>query len=171
MPFLSFSQKGLIIADMSLSDLLSISGAVLLSLGGGSAIVFALSKWLGGVWANRILENERASLAREQELLVRRRNVYAKLALSMRVFLDSSNKASADQKDAFLAAYDEAALWGAEEAVAELGIFLDMQAQVTNKAASVSQDAMRTQFVHCMTVMRRDCGFPNTEYRHRVVAF
>lgn len=156
---------------MPFADLLSIVGAMLLSFGGGAVIVFALSKWLGGVWAGRILENERATLAREHELLVRRRNVYTKLALSMRVFLGSNVKASPEQQNAFLAAYDEAALWASEAVVAELGTFLEMQVQFKADASAVPQTAMLAGFVHCMTVMRRDCGFPKSTYEHRVVTF
>lgn len=154
-----------------MSELLSLVGAILLSLGGGAAIVFALSKWLGGVWAGRILENERATLTREHELLVRRRNVYTKLALSMRVFLNSGVPATPDQQNAFLAAYDEAALWASEEVVSELATFLDMQVQNKKIPGSASPEAQLAEFVHCITVMRRDCGFPQSQYQHRVVTF
>lgn len=40
-------------------EIFKLIGAVLFSLGGGGAIVFALSSWLGKVWANRILEKEK----------------------------------------------------------------------------------------------------------------
>ncbi len=144
---------------MTLTDLSQIAGTVLLSLGGGAVIVFVLSKWLGGVWAGRILENERAELAREHELLVRRRNVYTKLALSMRVFLKSEKPGTQEQKDSFLAAYDEAALWAAEEVADELGRFIDMLIKHTAKSGSVSNKDIQAEFVRCITVMRRDCGF------------
>jgi hypothetical protein len=45
------------------------AGAVVLSVGGGGAIVLALSSWLGKVWASRILEQDRAKYAREIEEL------------------------------------------------------------------------------------------------------
>jgi hypothetical protein len=51
---------------------LSIAAAVVISLGGGAAIVFGLSSWLGKVWASRILEGEKASLARAAEDRTRR---------------------------------------------------------------------------------------------------
>ena len=41
---------------MSLRDALSVAAAVIASLGGGAAIVLALSNWLGKVWANRLME-------------------------------------------------------------------------------------------------------------------
>jgi hypothetical protein len=42
-----------------MKDALEMATAVLISLGGGSVIVWALSSWLGKVWANRILESDR----------------------------------------------------------------------------------------------------------------
>jgi hypothetical protein len=53
--------------NVDLTEVSKIAGAVLLSLGGGSAIVFACSSWLGKVWAARILENDRLAHARELE--------------------------------------------------------------------------------------------------------
>ena len=54
---------------MTLKEVWEIAGAVILSLGGGGAIVVALSSWLGKVWASRILEEDRAKFARELERL------------------------------------------------------------------------------------------------------
>ncbi|WP_413734017.1 hypothetical protein [Shewanella sp. BJSY2023SW005] len=36
-----------------------VAQAILLSVGGGAAIIFALSSFLGKVWAKRILQNEK----------------------------------------------------------------------------------------------------------------
>jgi len=44
-----------------------VAGAMIFSLGGGAAIVLALSSWLGKVWANRILEKEKAEHSKEIE--------------------------------------------------------------------------------------------------------
>ena len=153
-----------------MNDLLSIVGAISLSLGGGAAIVFALSKWLGGVWVGRILEHERAVAAKEQELLIRRRNVYAKLALSMRVFLNSGAPSPNDKKTDFLQAYDEAALWASEEVITEIANFLDLLTKHASNGA-VDQQTLKAAFVNCITAMRRDCGFPTSQYQHRVVSF
>jgi hypothetical protein len=49
---------------MTIQDILATAGAVILSLGGGALIVLAFSTWLGKVWADRILEKERAELHR-----------------------------------------------------------------------------------------------------------
>lgn len=47
---------------MSWEDGFRFSTAILTSLGGGAAIVFAFSSWLGKVWAARILDKERHDL-------------------------------------------------------------------------------------------------------------
>jgi hypothetical protein len=56
---------------MTLADIYSVAVAVIVSLGGGALLVFALSSWLAKVWANRILEKEKASYAAEIEQLRR----------------------------------------------------------------------------------------------------
>lgn len=45
---------------MGIMEILQVAGAIIVSLGGGTALVFGLSSWLGKVWANRILENEKS---------------------------------------------------------------------------------------------------------------
>ncbi|HBW35631.1 hypothetical protein [Desulfosporosinus sp. BICA1-9] len=42
-----------------MKEIFQLIGAVIFSLGGAGAIIFALSSWLGKVWANRILEEEK----------------------------------------------------------------------------------------------------------------
>jgi hypothetical protein len=49
-----------------------VASAVLVALGGGAAIVFAFSSWLGKVWANRILEQERVKYSQQLEELKQR---------------------------------------------------------------------------------------------------
>jgi hypothetical protein len=45
---------------MSWLEAAKIGSVVLTSLGGGAAIVIALSSWLGKVWATRLMQNEQA---------------------------------------------------------------------------------------------------------------
>ncbi len=52
---------------MSWEDILKLFGAAIFSLGGGGIIVFALSSWLGKVWAGRILGKETHRLTMELE--------------------------------------------------------------------------------------------------------
>ncbi|EPC3543473.1 hypothetical protein ACRZCT_003096 [Aeromonas hydrophila] len=54
---------------MELKELLEIAGVILGSLGGGAAIIFGFSSWLGKVWANRLMEKEKAEHTRELESL------------------------------------------------------------------------------------------------------
>ncbi len=110
---------------MNFSDLLEICGAILLSLGGGAVIVFALSKWLGGVWAARILLNEDAHKQQVFEALVRRRNIYTKLATSLRVLLKKHEHEGPDLREEFLRAYDEASVWAPDQVMNAVGNLLD----------------------------------------------
>lgn len=48
------------------TEAFEIANAVLLALGGGGAIVLALSSWIGKLWAERLLTNER--LKNEKQL-------------------------------------------------------------------------------------------------------
>lgn len=45
------------------SEVFSIAGAMIGSVGGAAFIIVALSTWLGKVWANRILEQDRLKYA------------------------------------------------------------------------------------------------------------
>lgn len=54
---------------MAWSDVLKVVLGVLASLGGGGAIVLAMSGYIGKIWAARILERERAQHAKELEEL------------------------------------------------------------------------------------------------------
>ncbi|EHG1305008.1 hypothetical protein ABVY47_004543 [Vibrio parahaemolyticus] len=147
---------------MDFKVILEIVGAIGLSLGGGAVLVFALSKWLGDLWAKRILENERANLTREYELLVRRRDVYTNLMVAMRVFVNSGTPASPQEKADFLKAYDLAALWASEDVVIQMSQFMD---------SLIKGTPSKDEFLACITEMRKDCGFPNTKYEHKVVYF
>lgn len=54
---------------MSIVEIVSIGASVILSFGGAGAIILALSAWLGKVWANRIMEQDRAKYAEDIETL------------------------------------------------------------------------------------------------------
>lgn len=45
---------------MTASDFASIAAYLFGSIGGGAALVFALSSWLGKIWAQRIMDSDRA---------------------------------------------------------------------------------------------------------------
>lgn len=62
--------------------------------------------------------------------------------------------------------------------MAEVGKFLDMlvvhiagKPHMNDQALRASNEALCAEYAHCITVMRRDCGFPETGYAHRIVSF
>lgn len=168
------------------STIWSTALAVIASLGGGGLFVFALSSWLGKVWATRIAETERARFAREfenyrnelqqlsderRDALSRKRDVYGKVAASMRVFLAGSRPASDAEKRDFLLAFDQAALWASENVVTTLGFFLEQSIRNTNQPGSVTNQEFKDAYRACLNAMRRDCGFPDTTFNYPVVTF
>lgn len=52
---------------MNAKDILEVAAAIVASVGGCGVIVLALSKWFGGVLANKLLENERLEHNKELE--------------------------------------------------------------------------------------------------------
>lgn len=70
-----------------MNQIFEVAGAILMSLGGGSVIVFGLSSWLGKVWANRILENEKKAHQLEIE------NYKSQLAKSLEQVKSLNDKA------------------------------------------------------------------------------
>ena len=54
---------------MTITEIWSIAGAVIASVGGSTLIVVGCSTWLGKVWANRILEADKAKYQSELENL------------------------------------------------------------------------------------------------------
>jgi hypothetical protein len=54
---------------MTLEDTIKIAAAILTSLGGAGVIILGLSSWLGKVWANRLMEDDRAKHGRALEEL------------------------------------------------------------------------------------------------------
>ena len=183
---------------MNVSAVWEVALAVVGSLGGGAALVFALSNWLGKMWANRILEAHKAELnrlndenrAQLQELgqqrhdaTVRKRDVYSRFAANMRVLQSGGSAANELQNDqrAFLESYAQAYLWASEDvvtAIRELLLLLEKEAKLNageltldaDERANLKADA-KLAFQKCMLQMRRDAGFPYAECEYRVVSF
>jgi hypothetical protein len=117
---------------MSFKDILTAVAAFITSVAGAGAIILGVSGWLGKVLADRLMEAERqkhstqleqlrSDLKKQQDseleqlrllhtseidVLIRRREVYQRMATSMRVLLSSTTPASEDEKKEFLKAYD-----------------------------------------------------------------
>ncbi len=54
---------------MSLVESINVALAVIFSIGGGGVIVFSLANWLGKVWADRLMQRERAEHSENLEQL------------------------------------------------------------------------------------------------------
>jgi len=52
---------------MEIQPIIEIAGAILVSLGGGAVIIFSFSNWLGKLWANRLMEREKAEYRNDLE--------------------------------------------------------------------------------------------------------
>src|SRR5580704_11559963 len=81
--------KGRVTRSVSLKDAFEMAAAVIVSLGGGGAIVFGLSGFLGKLWADRALQSQKAEGERQLE---RQRQEYAQLNISFTHQLDLASK-------------------------------------------------------------------------------
>jgi hypothetical protein len=87
---------------MTFEDTIKIATAILFSLGGGGVIVLALSNWLGKVWAERVMVQERAKFERELtelRLKLERDNQenISKLRTELEIYRDTFLKAHSDK--------------------------------------------------------------------------
>lgn len=158
---------------MTFADLMSVVGAILLAFGGGAVILVMLSRWLGGIWAKRILATEDANRQRDFEALVRRRDIYSRLAVNLRVFLDGTTnpREQLELRQEFLKAYDEAAVWAPDNVMNALGLLLDLTVKNAQGQLTSAEPDRKKAYIECITQMRKDSGFPDTRFDYRVVGF
>ena len=52
---------------MNIEEIFKIAAAIIASLGGGALLIAASANWLGGIWAKKMLQNERAVHAENLE--------------------------------------------------------------------------------------------------------
>ena len=82
---------------MEWSDIFKFTSAFLASLGGGVAIVFSFSSWLGKIWAKRILNKEKVELeklrqehkVRFEKLHIERAEAIKEIAIKLQELDDS----------------------------------------------------------------------------------
>lgn len=65
--FLSYNGSEGRVEDVEIKEIFEIAGAIVASVGGAGVIIVGLSSWLGKVWANRLLEDEKAAHNKELE--------------------------------------------------------------------------------------------------------
>lgn len=98
---------------MSLNEVIEISSVILAAIGGGAAIIFGFSSWLGKVWANRLMIKEKAGYSEELEsiknkLLLEAESYKIKLKKSELIFekqFDAASKFVA-LRQSFIPAYE-----------------------------------------------------------------
>jgi hypothetical protein len=184
---------------VDLTALFSAAAAILAAVGGAGAIILALSAWLGKVWATHLMQSDQAHHSRaleelrsdlqrsssvelerlrsaidnERDIVLRRRQVYERIAVAMRVFLTGGDPATEKEKREFLAAYGTSMLWAPDQVVDAIGTFLDLNMRVArNPADAEGQVALKRAYAQCLLEMRKDSGFPETEVAtYRVVSF
>ncbi|HWE51329.1 MAG TPA: hypothetical protein VG273_16170 [Bryobacteraceae bacterium] len=126
------------------------------------------------------------------DALNRRRDVYARLATKMRIFLRADMVPTERESDkrAFLAAYDEGYLWATERvAVAIHDLVETMEKKATADAnarvlppnapgfpqvlaaAQALDIEAQERYRRCLLEMRRDCGFAESAVGYRPVSF
>jgi len=54
---------------MDFTSAINLMGAIIVTLGGSTVVVFGLSSWLGKIWADRLMEKEKAKYTQEIEKL------------------------------------------------------------------------------------------------------
>ena len=156
---------------MSMKDILTITAAIMTSIGASGAIFYGLSNWLGKVWANRLLEHDRLIAAKEIEATSRKRDIYAKLAINMRVFLKSHDMKTDDRRASFLETYDEAFLWASDDVTFAIGTFIDLLIIDGVVQGNVPMKEKQEAYTRCLLAMRKDAGYPKTNANFRIASF
>jgi hypothetical protein len=134
-----------------MEEVIEITLVIISSSGFSGAITLGMSHWLGKIWADRLIDRERAKLKSDEEALVRKRDVYAKLAINMRVFLNSHELTKSDRREKFLEAYDEAYIWASQDVIEAMDKFIELIQENTAMPDSVPEQERRVLMLRaCM---------------------
>lgn len=108
------------------------------------------------------LEQLKANLLSEGQVVERRRRVYEDVCTSLRVFI-SGHDQSQTARDGFHSAYAAAWLWASDSVLAGLNRFVELQVQVAAAPGSVEQATLKSAYADVVLAMREDVGFPSTK--------
>lgn len=166
---------------MDFQEIFKVAGAIILSFGGSSVILYGLTKWLGGIWASKIigkvqqeyqkeleilrqkgsveLERLKSSHDFEMDYLVRKRENYEKMTIAMRVHLKQSGESNL--KD-FLESHDIMHLWASDRVMSALNDFMDILISQTSKPSPSNQPILKKRYAQVIIEMRKDTGFSKT---------
>lgn len=140
------------------------------SIGVGGALVFAMSSWLGKVWASRILEREKTALGVELEKTKRELDVVKETTLRFQNDKVITYRAVVDVVSKVLASFDSIELGrlGATEAAARFDEFNEQRIRVYGYLAMLApqqvMDAQDRLMDHLLCVSQG-----NEPYEWRIV--
>ncbi len=129
---------------MAWEDAFKIIVAMIASIGVGGALVFALSSWLGKLWAQRILENEKHQLASELEKTKRDLDVVKETTLRFQNDKLYTYRAVIDVIARLLAALDshESGRLAPQEANARFDEFNEQRLKIYGYLAMIAPQAV-----------------------------
>jgi len=107
------------------------------------------------------LEQLKASLSSEEQVIERRRRVYEDVCASLRIFISGHDNSQA-AKDAFHSAYAAAWLWASDSVLTSLNRFVGFQVQRATAPGSIEQDMLKSAYADVVLAMRKDAGFAST---------
>lgn len=179
------------------SDVINeLANQLLITLGFGGFLLVVFVGWIIWLFLNQKLDRIKETFvseleknrATELDLIFRRREVYGRLIKGLRVFLrkgDPNEKASEEEKNEFLSAYDEAYVWVPDEVLEAVNDIVKLkqiwaakkdEANKANQALDKTEElALQIKYreLHntCLKKIREDCGFSETEFEYSYVSF
>lgn len=170
---------------MTTTDVIEIAGAVIFSVGGGGALIFGLSNWLGKVWADRLMAREAARHNHELEEL--RANLQARVDQSSQTYrqkielykevsnplIDLIVKAEHDEglTKSDLKNFDQCrlqtstllAMFAPKQVFDEYNHMIDFLYDTIERGEIWSFEAVRTRALKFLSLVRRDIGLYNDD--------
>lgn len=164
-----------------MDQIITILKAVVLSVGGSALIIIAVTKFASNFLAEKYLEKMKSAFLRELEnhknelvsksdSLVRKKELYESLIVSMRVFLTPSKVNGIEElknkeiwKEEFLKNYDKCLLWASDSVINKVNDYIGLQKKRAEDDKSVTQEELKKKHAECFVEMRKDCGFFDTK--------
>lgn len=110
------------------------------------------------------IDSLREQLKRESEVLSKQRDLYSKLALSTRVFLEGND--THRKKEDFSNNYSEMWLWASDEVLQKLNVILAYHILMAN-GKTITQKQLKESYSNFILEMRKDVGFSNTSLTNK----
>jgi hypothetical protein len=110
------------------------------------------------------LEQLRATLQRESEVLSKRRTVYDELVHGLRVFTSGhSAPQTSEASSDFMAAYRHAWMWAPDDVIRKFNEIIDLNLLKPDLPKSEHEKHIREAYVAAVVSMRRDAGHADTK--------